>query len=182
MLDGITSSIESGKWNKRLRIYHHSLPLEYKKLAEQLGHVTDTEPFPWASGLRRSWYWDLCVCVTLDLPLVNFFMIAYSLCFSPYFQAVYALMLPTRFSPSSITSIALLQQATGTLALSLGECGDNTSSLGSLCSQAKWLYEAINHQSSMPQGTEPFPRPNEKSSNEGMKISFRYFRLDCYHM
>ncbi|KIJ09855.1 hypothetical protein PAXINDRAFT_86857 [Paxillus involutus ATCC 200175] len=86
-------------------------------------------------------------------------------------------MLPTRFSPSSITSIALLQQATGTLALSLGECGDNTSSLGSLCSQAKWLYEAINHQSSMPQGTEPFPRPNEKSSNEGMKISFRNVTL-----
>ncbi|KAF8835766.1 P-loop containing nucleoside triphosphate hydrolase protein [Paxillus ammoniavirescens] len=144
MLDGITSSIES----------------EYKKSAERLGHVTDTEPFPWASGLRRSWYWDLCVCITLDLPL-----------------AVYALMLPTRFSPSSITSIALLQQATNTLAVSLGECGNNTSSLRSLCSQAKWLYEAINYQGSMPQGTGRFPRPNRKSPDEGMKISFRNVTL-----
>ncbi|KIK91850.1 hypothetical protein PAXRUDRAFT_34763 [Paxillus rubicundulus Ve08.2h10] len=142
MLDGITSSIES----------------EYKQSAEQLVHVTDTEPFPWVSGLRRSWYWDLCVCITLDLPL-----------------AVYALMLPTRLSPSSITSMALLQQATSALALSLGECGENTSSLRSLCSQAKWLYDAIDYQSIVPQGMGPYPCPN--GSDKGMKISFRAVTL-----
>ncbi|KAF9220125.1 P-loop containing nucleoside triphosphate hydrolase protein [Gyrodon lividus] len=139
MLDGIVSSIES----------------EYKNSAAQLGRVIDSEPYPWSSGLLRSWYWDLCMNITLDLPL-----------------AVYALTLPARLSPSSITSMALLQQATSALSSSIGEYSHDTSSLRGLCSQAKWLYDAINHQSSMPQGTEPFPRPNRKSTKKGMKISF----------
>ncbi|KAF9242027.1 P-loop containing nucleoside triphosphate hydrolase protein [Melanogaster broomeanus] len=140
ILDGLASSIES----------------EYNKSAEQLGHVLDSEPYPWSSGLMRSWCWDLFVNITLDLPL-----------------AVYALTLPARLSPSSITSMALLQQATSSLSLSVGEYGEDTSSLRSICSQAKWLYDAINHKSSMPEGTEPFPSLNEKSSEEGIKISFK---------
>ncbi|KIJ59724.1 hypothetical protein HYDPIDRAFT_32940 [Hydnomerulius pinastri MD-312] len=137
-----------------------SLETEYKKAANKLGYATDSEPYPWSGGLLRSWYWDFLMNITLDLPL-----------------AVYALTLPARLSPSSVTSMALLQQATSSLSLSIGEYSTDTSSLRGLCSQAKWLYDAINHQSSMPQGTEPFPRSNGKPSNQGMKISFRRVTL-----
>ncbi|KAH7889125.1 P-loop containing nucleoside triphosphate hydrolase protein [Phlebopus sp. FC_14] len=137
-----------------------SIESEYQKSADQLGKVMDSEPYPWSDGLLRSWYWDFLMNITLDLPL-----------------AVYALTLPSRLSPSSITSMALLQQATNSLSLSIGEYSTDTSSLKGLCSQAKWLYDAINHKSSMPQGTDPFPRPNKESSTAGMKISFRNVSL-----
>lgn len=140
---------------------------EYKKSAKQLGDIIDSEPYPWSGGLSRHWIWDFLMNVTVDLPL-----------------AIYALTLPTRLSPSSITSIALLQQATSLLSLSVGDYSTDTSSLSEVCANAKWLYDAIDHRSSMPQGTEPYPPANTKTSNRGMKISFRGVSLrypGCQH-
>lgn len=90
-----------------------------------------------------------------------------------FFQAIYALILPAYLSPSSIASMALLQQATKSISLSIGEYTEDMPSFLDVCSQAKRLYNAIDHQSTMPRGTEPFPRPIDKSYDAGMKISFR---------
>ncbi|KAI9568052.1 P-loop containing nucleoside triphosphate hydrolase protein [Boletus coccyginus] len=76
--------------------------------------------------------------------------------------AVYVLILPTKLSPSSIASY--------------GYATDMPSFLH-ICSLAKQLYDTINHQSTMPQGTEPFPRSIDGSYDAGMKISFRHVSL-----
>lgn len=89
---------------------------------------------------------------------------------------VYALIFPCRLSPSSVMSIALLQQATNRLSLSIGEYGMHSTSMKSLCLQAKWLYDAISYQSKMSNG--PMSYPSRSSSSEGMKISFRW--ASCY--
>lgn len=89
-------------------------------------------------------------------------------------QAIYALIPATYLSPLSIASMALLQQATRSVSLSIRNCTiEDTPSLPEICSQAKFLYDAIDYQSTMPQGTEPFPHPVDKSYDAGMKISFR---------
>ncbi|KAG1725716.1 P-loop containing nucleoside triphosphate hydrolase protein [Suillus paluster] len=138
----------------------NSIPSEYQKSTEQLGDEIVTEPFPWASGLIRRWYWDFLVNLTLDLPLV-----------------IYALALPCHLSPSSVMSIALLQQATNTLSLSIGEYGMNSGSIQNLCLQAKWLYDAISYKSKMSNGPMSYPDPSHGSSSDGMKISFRQISL-----
>ena len=69
--------------------------------------------------------------------------------------------------------MALLQQATSLLTLSISEYTTDTSSLSSACANAKWLYDAIGHESNMPKGTEPYPCTDKKSSEKGMRISFR---------
>lgn len=143
----------------------NSIYSEYHKSTEQLGDDIVTEPFPWAGSLIRRWYWDFLVNLTLDLPLV-----------------VYALIFPCRLSPSSVMSIALLQQATNRLSLSIGEYGMHSTSMKSLCLQAKWLYDAISYQSKMSNG--PMSYPSRSSSSEGMKISFRQVSLryeKCSH-
>lgn len=145
----------------------NSIHSEYQKSTEQLGDEIVTEPFPWTSGLFRRWYWDFLINLTLDLPL-----------------AVYALVLPCRLSPSSVMSIALLQQATNRLSLSIGEYGMNSTSIESLCLQAKWLYDAINYKSKMSNGPMSYPDPSRGSSSNGMKISFRQVSLryeKCSH-
>lgn len=86
---------------------------------------------------------------------------------------MYALILPAYLSSSSIASMALLQQATKSISLSIGQYTEDTPSLLDVCSQAKRLYDAIHHKSAMPQGTEPFPRPLNSAYDAGMKISFR---------
>lgn len=138
----------------------NSIHSEYQKSTEQLGDKIVTEPFPWAGGLIRRWYWDFLINLTLDLPLV-----------------VYALVLPCRLSPASVMSIALLQQATNRLSLSIGEYGMNSVSIKSLCLQAKWLYDAISYKSKMPNGPMSYPDPSRGSSSDGMKISFRQVSL-----
>ncbi|KAG1765849.1 P-loop containing nucleoside triphosphate hydrolase protein [Suillus placidus] len=144
-----------------------SIHSEYQKSTEQLGDEIVTEPFPWAGSLIRRWYWDFLINLTLDLPL-----------------AVYALVLPCRLSPSSVMSIALLQQATNRLSLSIGEYGMNSTSIKSLCLQAKWLYDAISYKSKMSDGPMSYPDPSRGSSSDGMKISFRQVSLryeKCSH-
>ncbi|KAG2096671.1 P-loop containing nucleoside triphosphate hydrolase protein [Suillus cothurnatus] len=138
----------------------NSIHSEYQKSTEQLGDKIVTEPFPWAGGLIRRWYWDFLINLTLDLPLV-----------------VYALVLPCRLSPASVMSIALLQQATNRLSLSIGEYGMNSVSIKSLCLQAKWLYDAISYKSKMSNGPMSYPDPSRGSSSDGMKISFRQVSL-----
>ncbi|KAG1827639.1 P-loop containing nucleoside triphosphate hydrolase protein [Suillus subaureus] len=138
----------------------NSIHSEYQRSTEQLGDEIVTEPFPWAGGLIRRWYWDFLINLTLDLPL-----------------AVYALILPCRLSPSSVMSIALLQQATNRLSLSIGEYGMNSTSIKSLCLQAKWLYDAISYKSKMPNGPMSYPDSSRGSSSDGMKISFRQVSL-----
>ncbi|KAG2135189.1 P-loop containing nucleoside triphosphate hydrolase protein [Suillus bovinus] len=138
----------------------NNIPSEYQKLTEQLGDEIVTEPFPWAGGLIRRWYWDFLINLTLDLPL-----------------AVYALVLPHRLSPSSVVSIALLQQATNRLSLSIGEYGMNSTSIKSLCLQAKWLYDAISYKSKIPNGPMSYPNSSQGSSSDGMKINFRQVSL-----
>ncbi|KAH7904878.1 P-loop containing nucleoside triphosphate hydrolase protein [Hygrophoropsis aurantiaca] len=133
-----------------------SIAAEYSRSSEALGIVTDAEPYPWVGGLLRSWYWDFLINITLDLPL-----------------AIYVLTLPSRLSPSSVTSMALLQQATTTLSRSIGRWGDDQSSVIERFSQAKWLYEAIAHESRMPMGTASYPEDAMKFSAEGMSISFK---------
>ncbi|KAG1742024.1 P-loop containing nucleoside triphosphate hydrolase protein [Suillus lakei] len=145
----------------------NSISSEYQKSTEQLGDEIVTEPFPWAGSLIRRWYWDFLINLTLDLPLV-----------------VYALALPCRLSPSSVISIALLQQATNRLSLSIGEYGMNSTSIKSLCLQAKWLYDAIGYKSKMSNGPMSYPDPSQGSSSDGMKISFRQASLryeKCSH-
>lgn len=93
--------------------------------------------------------------------------------FNGLFQAIYALIPPTYLSPLSIASMALLQQANESISLSIGVYTDEMPSLIAICSQTKWLYDAINYQSTMSQGTEPFPHPTDRSYDAGMKISFR---------
>ncbi|KAL4068152.1 P-loop containing nucleoside triphosphate hydrolase protein [Scleroderma citrinum] len=157
ILDGLTSCIDD----------QAGVAIEYEKSAKELGDVNDSEPYPWSGGLSRHWIWDFLMNITVDLPL-----------------AIYALTLPTRLSPTSITSMALLQQATSLLSLSIGEYSTDTSSLNGLCAYAKWLYDAIHHRSSMPQGTEPYPCTDKKSSEKGMKISFKGVCLQypgCHH-
>lgn len=81
-------------------------------------------------------------------------------------------------------SIALLQQATNRLSLSIGEYGMNSTSIESLCLQAKWLYDAINYKSKMSNGPMSYPDPSRGSSSNGMKISFRQVSLryeKCSH-
>ncbi|KAG1738291.1 P-loop containing nucleoside triphosphate hydrolase protein [Suillus occidentalis] len=80
------------------------------------------------------------------------------------------LIFPCRLSPSSVMSIALLQQATNRLSLSVGEYGMHSTSMKSLCLQAKWLYDAISYKSKMSNGLMSYP--SRSSSSEGMKISF----------
>ncbi|KAH7924743.1 P-loop containing nucleoside triphosphate hydrolase protein [Leucogyrophana mollusca] len=137
-----------------------SIDSEYSRSCKALGIVTDSEPYPWTGGLLRRWYWDFLINVTLDLPL-----------------AIYVLTLPSRISPSSVTSMALLQQATSTLSLSIGEYGIDPSSVTELCSQAKWLYDAISHDSKMPKGDASYPEDAGKTSVQGMSISFREVSL-----
>lgn len=55
----------------------------------------------------------------------------------------------------------------------MGWYSHDTPSLLDVCSSAKWLYDAIDHESTMVQGAEPFPRPIEGVYDAGMKISFR---------
>ncbi|EIW73990.1 P-loop containing nucleoside triphosphate hydrolase protein [Coniophora puteana RWD-64-598 SS2] len=135
------------------------LGTEYRKTSGNLGIVTDSEPYPWVGGLLRSWYWDFLINLTLDLPL-----------------AVYALTLPSRMSASSVTSMALLQQATNTLAISIGEYGMDPSSLSELFAQAKWLYDGISYESTTINGHMPYP--TDKSKKSGMSISFRNVCLE----
>ncbi|KAG2366089.1 P-loop containing nucleoside triphosphate hydrolase protein [Suillus spraguei] len=145
----------------------NSIHPEYQKSTEHLGDAIVTEPFPWAGGMMRGWYWDFLINLTLDLPL-----------------AVYALILPCRLSPSSVMSIALLQQATNRLSLSIGEYGLNSTSINSLCLQAKWLYDAISYKSKISSGPMSYPDPLRGSSSNGMKISFRQVSLryeECSH-
>ncbi|OAX38172.1 P-loop containing nucleoside triphosphate hydrolase protein [Rhizopogon vinicolor AM-OR11-026] len=137
----------------------NDIPSEYQKVAEQLGNEIVTEPVPWASGLCRRWYWDFLVNLTLDLPLV-----------------IYALVLPYRLSPSSVLSIALLQQATNKISRSIGEYGMNSTPIKSVCLKAKWLYDAISCESKIPDGSNPYPDPSQGSS-DGMTISFRQVSL-----
>ncbi|KAG1792125.1 P-loop containing nucleoside triphosphate hydrolase protein [Suillus plorans] len=145
----------------------NSFHSEYQKSTKQLGDEIVTEPFPWAGGLIRRWYWDFLINLTLDLPL-----------------AVYALVLPHRLSPSSVMAVALLQQTTNRLSLSIGEYGMNTS-IKSLCLQAKWLYDAIGYKSKISNGPMSYPDPSQYcSSSDGMKISFRQVSLryeKCSH-
>ncbi|KAF8447161.1 P-loop containing nucleoside triphosphate hydrolase protein [Boletus edulis BED1] len=123
-----------------------SIETEYNKSAEQLGDVEVLGPTPWRTGLLREWYWDLLMEITLEHPVV-----------------IYALILSTHLSPSSIASMALLQQATRSISLNIGQyTSPDTPSLLGVCSQARRLYDAVNYQSTMPQGTEPFPRPIDK--------------------
>ncbi|KAG2121939.1 P-loop containing nucleoside triphosphate hydrolase protein [Suillus clintonianus] len=138
----------------------NSIPSEYRKSTEALGDEIVTEPFPWAGDLIRKWYWDFLINLTLDLPLV-----------------IYALALPCRLLPSSVMSIALLQQATNRLSLSIGEYGMNSTSMKSLCLQAKWLYDAISYKSKMSNGPMSYPDLSQGSSSDGMKISFRQVSL-----
>lgn len=79
----------------------------------------------------------------------------------------------TYLSPPSIPSMVLLQQATKSISWSMGWYSHDTPSLLDVCSSAKWLYDAIDHESTMVQGAEPFPRPIEGVYDAGMKISFR---------
>jgi hypothetical protein len=144
---------------------------EYQKSTEQLGDKIVTEPFPWAGGLIRRWYWDFLINLTLDLPLVSYHILLSDVL--TYFKVVYALVLPCRLSPASVMSIALLQQATNRLSLSIGEYGMNSVSIKSLCLQAKWLYDAISYKSKMSNGPMSYPDPSRGSSSDGMKISFR---------
>ncbi|KAG0701690.1 P-loop containing nucleoside triphosphate hydrolase protein [Suillus ampliporus] len=145
----------------------NSIPSEYQKSTQQLGDEIVTEPFPWASGLIRKWYWDFIINLTLDLPLV-----------------ICALALPCLLSPSSVMSIVLLQQATNTLSLSIGEYGMNSVSITNLCLQAKWLYDAISYKSKISNGPMSYPHPSQGSSSDGMRISFRQVSLrygECRH-
>ncbi|KAG6371979.1 P-loop containing nucleoside triphosphate hydrolase protein [Boletus reticuloceps] len=134
-----------------------SIETEYNRSAEQLGDVEVLGPTPWRTGLLREWYWDLLMEITLEHPV-----------------AIYALILSTHLSPSSIASMALLQQATTSISLNIGQ---DTPSLLDVCWQARRLYNAVNYQNTMPQGTELFPRPIDKSCDAGMKISFRQVSL-----
>ncbi|KAF8552444.1 P-loop containing nucleoside triphosphate hydrolase protein [Imleria badia] len=136
-----------------------SIETEYKKSAEQLGDVDVFDPTPWCTQLLRDWYWDFLTEITLDLPM-----------------AIYALVLPTYLSPSSIASTVLLQQAIKSISLSMWEYTE-TPSLVDVCSLARRFYDAINHKSTMPQGTEAFPRPLDSSYDAGMKISFQHVSL-----
>ncbi|KAH0826870.1 hypothetical protein J3R83DRAFT_4409 [Lanmaoa asiatica] len=162
MLDGIANSIETGTCDSSLIfvVVQSPPPTEYKKSAERLGDVEVLDPTPWRTELLRSWYWDFLMVITLDLPM-----------------AIYALIPPTYLSPSSIASMALLQQATKSISSSIGTYIEDTPSLLDVCSQAKRLYDAIDYQSTMPQGTESFPRPTRWSHDAGMKISFRHVSL-----
>lgn len=83
---------------------------------------------------------------------------------------MYALVLPYGLSPSSVLSIALLQQATNTLSKSIGEYGMNSTSVKSVCLKAKYLYDAISYESKVSNGLTPYP---SQGSSDGMKISFR---------
>jgi hypothetical protein len=148
-------------------------PTEYKKSAEQLGDVEVLDPTPWCTELLRDWYWDFLMEITLDLPMVRHIAFLLLGFLADIFQAIYVLILPAYLSPSSIASMALLQQATKSIALSIGQYTEDTPSFLDVCSQAKRLYNAINHKSTLPQGTEPFPRSIDKSYDAGMKISFR---------
>ncbi|KAG2097921.1 P-loop containing nucleoside triphosphate hydrolase protein [Suillus discolor] len=137
----------------------NSIHSEYRKSTKQLGDEIVTEPFPWAGGSIKRWYWDFLINLTLDLPL-----------------AVYALVLPYRLLPSSVIAVVLLQQVTNRLALSIGKYGMNTL-IKSLCLQAKWLYDAIGYKSKIYNGLMFYPDPSQGSSSNGMKISFRQVLL-----
>ncbi|KAG8217985.1 P-loop containing nucleoside triphosphate hydrolase protein [Butyriboletus roseoflavus] len=134
-----------------------SIETEYKKSAERLGDIEVLEPTPRCSELLRNWYWDFLMDITLDFPM-----------------AIYALVPATYLSPLSIASMALLQEATK----SISSCTPDTMPpLLDICREAKRLYDAIDYQSAMQQGTEPFPHPIDRSYDTGMKISFRHVSL-----
>lgn len=173
VLDGIASSIETGTCDPSKFRRFSIPPPEYKKSAEKLGDIEDLDPTPWRTELLRDWYWDFLMDITLDLPMVSHIVFLLLGFLADVFQAIYALILPAYLSPSSIASMALLQQATKSISLSIGQYTEDTPSFLGVCSQAKRLYNAINHKSTMPQGTEPFPRSIDKSYDAGMKISFR---------
>ncbi|KAG8216277.1 P-loop containing nucleoside triphosphate hydrolase protein [Butyriboletus roseoflavus] len=138
-----------------------SIETEYKKSAERLGDIEVLEPTPWCTELLRNWYWDFLTRITLDLPM-----------------AIYVLIPATYLSPLSIATMALLQEATKSVSSSIGKyTRDATPSLLEICRQAKRFYNAVDYQSAMPQGTEPFPRPIDRSYDAGMKISFRHVSL-----
>lgn len=149
------------------------LPTEYNKSAEQLRNVEVMEPTPWCTDLLRDWYWDFLMDLTLDYPLVRTHDVPSLRFLSRLFQAIYALMFSAHLSPSSISSMMLLQQATKSISSSIGQYTTEAPSLLDVCSHAQWLYDAIDHQSKILQGTEPYPRPTGSGYEAGMKISFR---------
>jgi len=172
VLDGITNSIEDGTCNSSLVFdIAQFRSAEYQKSAERLGDVEVLDPTPWRTELLRDWYWDFLMEITLDLPTVRHTVLP--LLGFTFFQAVYALILSANLSPSSIASMAFLQQANKSISLSMGQYTTDTPSFLHICSLAKQLYDTINYQSTMPQGTEPFPRTIDGSYDAGMKISFR---------
>lgn len=95
-------------------------------------------------------------------------------------QVSYALTLPWTLSPSSLTSIALLQFASDALRLSFGEWQMRklTSPMES-SHVAEQLYIALEMQNQMACGDTPYPNPLT-SSAEGMKLTIWYANHLCY--
>ncbi|EGN95774.1 hypothetical protein SERLA73DRAFT_113478 [Serpula lacrymans var. lacrymans S7.3] len=105
--------------------------------------------------MLQPWYWDFLTSITIDLPLV-----------------AYVLTLPSHITPSALTSIALLHQATKALSLSVGELGIDCTSLNQVFARAKWLYDGLEQNGGMLNGTADYPCA-VKTSTRGMRISFR---------
>lgn len=87
-----------------------------------------------------------------------------------FHKALYALTLPWSLAPSSLATMALLQQTMESLHRSRAYMTGQ--SFAQIVSPVKRLYEALELKGTMYYGDCIYPDP-ETSSRKGMKISFR---------
>lgn len=119
-------------------------------------------------GTGQSWMISRCIVHSWYAVIVLLGSLGRFICH----QAIYLLAFPWILSPSSLTSIVLLQQAVFALRFSVAELlHESQRSFEKVFLLAKEFYDAIVVDSSMRQGAAGYPI-SLRSSDRGMKVSF----------
>ncbi|KAF9460641.1 P-loop containing nucleoside triphosphate hydrolase protein [Collybia nuda] len=135
---------------------------EFKRTSDELGPIK-SDLFNLACSIPPPWYWVIARAIVVDYSL-----------------ALYACVFAWSPTPSSVATIAFLQHATALLRQSVDatQCGMNSTTIWDTMNRIRVFYEVVDR-GTIDEPSTNLPYPNDKSSLEGMSISFRNVELNC---